>query len=155
MKFSEIEEQAWEQLKPYVDTCLLPVTGLQGAELPWEATRALEKLRDALDGLEIPYRGRVVTYPAMHYWMDENGHAALNRLCERLKHAGYRYVVVVSVLRGIDKALLPSADIVGVMDPDADPGAVKEFHRGIHAQVEALWRSGEKEARGNESGSRV
>ena len=74
MKFSDIEEQNWEQLAPYLDTCLLPLTGLDGTEKPWQATNALEKLRDFLDLIEIPFRGRIVTYPAAHYeLLEEEG----------------------------------------------------------------------------------
>lgn len=64
MKFSDIEEQTWDELRPYLDTAVLPVTGLNGGETPWEATRELEYLRDALDLIEIPFKGRIVTYPA-------------------------------------------------------------------------------------------
>ena len=54
----------------YLDTCLLPVTGLTGKESPVEAGDRLEQLRDLLDLLEIPYHGRTVTYPAWHYAED-------------------------------------------------------------------------------------
>ncbi|MGO4375464.1 DUF2487 family protein, partial [Paenibacillus sp. MCAF20] len=67
MKFSEIEKEQWEELRPYLDTCLLPVTGMDGSEQPYEATEWLERLRDIMDLIEIPFKGRVVTYPACHY----------------------------------------------------------------------------------------
>ena len=67
MKFSDIDKEQWPELKPYLDTVLLPVTGLSGDEQPWEATRGLEKLRDLIDAVEIPFHGRVVIYPAYHY----------------------------------------------------------------------------------------
>lgn len=140
MKFSDIEQQGWDELKPYLDTCVLPVTGLSGAEQPWEATRALERLRDALDGLEIPYRGRIVTYPAMHYVTDGQGAAVLASVCARLKEAGFRFVVVISIHPEIGELNLAEADVVAVMDPNASSEQVKDFHRDVSRRVEALWR---------------
>jgi hypothetical protein len=150
VKFSEIERQAWEQLKPYLDTCLLPVTGLNGAEEPWEATRKLESLQRALDGLEKPYRGRVVTYPAAHYIANGDGQkAALGEICRRLKQAGFRYVVIVSVCRELEGSGIEGADAVAVMDPEATPDACKDFHRTLSRRIEALWREGAQTADGN------
>ncbi|MBP1155283.1 23S rRNA (pseudouridine1915-N3)-methyltransferase [Paenibacillus sp. PvR052] len=99
MKFSEIEEKSWDELRPYLDTAVLPVTGLGGGETPWETTMALEHLRDALDLIEIPFKGRIVTYPAMHFVND--AHQApegmlLEQVSAGLKNAGFRFVVVVT-----------------------------------------------------------
>jgi hypothetical protein len=96
MKFSEIESSQWEELKPFLDTCLLPVTGMTGLESPAEATRALEDLRDLMDNIEIPFKGRVVTYPACHYTGENEGHAVVEQLCASFKRTGYRYIIVVS-----------------------------------------------------------
>ena len=99
MQFSEIAQDEWEDLKPYLDTCLLPVTGLNGKESPYEATEQLERLRDLLDSIERPYHGRTVTYPAYHFTCnmakaeDEILHIAAN-----LKSSGFRYVIVVTLL---------------------------------------------------------
>ncbi|SDC41274.1 Protein of unknown function [Paenibacillus sp. UNCCL117] len=100
MKFSEIETAAWPELKPYLDTALIPVTGLEGSESPVEAADALEVLRDVLDLIEIPFKGRTVTYPAMHYTGGGQAAAAAQLLvqdaCARMKLAGFRYVVLVT-----------------------------------------------------------
>jgi len=99
LKFSDIEEQTWDELRPYLDTAVLPVTGLNGGETPWEATRELEYLRDALDLIEIPFKGRIVTYPAMHFvsaTMQESGSLLLDQVCEGLKKTGFRFVVIVT-----------------------------------------------------------
>ncbi|CAG7648838.1 DUF2487 family protein [Paenibacillus allorhizosphaerae] len=100
MKFSDIQESGWAELRPYLDTCLLPVTGLSGAEAPWEATQELERLRDALDLLEIPFKGRIVTYPAMHFAGTSNDGepwGLLDDVCLKLKtEAGFRHVVIVT-----------------------------------------------------------
>src|SRR5690606_8279915 len=79
VKFSDIRESDWPQLAPWMDTCLLPVTGLAGTEAPHEAARRLEKLRDLLDLVEKPYRGRVVTYPAFQYLTSADLAAELDR----------------------------------------------------------------------------
>lgn len=97
MKFSEIEKERWAELAPYMDTCLVPVTGLTGKEPPWRATDALEQLRDAMDGLERRYVGRMVTYPAFHYIAGEHASGQLSALCRSLKEsAGFTYVVLIT-----------------------------------------------------------
>ena len=94
MKFSEIAKEKWQELRPYLDTCLLPVTMLDGTEEPWQAADRLEELRDVLDLVEIPFMGRVVTYPAFHYADAEALENALAKLCGRLKDMGFVYLIV-------------------------------------------------------------
>lgn len=97
MKFSEIEEEQWEELKPYVDTCLLPITGLDGTETPAEATQCLEQLRDIMDLVEIPYRGRIVTYPAYHYFDGtQESQQAISSCCSKLKGQGYKHIILIT-----------------------------------------------------------
>jgi len=97
VKFSEIEAEQWEELKPYVDTCLLPITGLDGTETPAEATSCLEQLRDIMDLVEIPYRGRVVTYPAYHYYDgNEESQQAISKCCDRLRQQGYKHIILIT-----------------------------------------------------------
>lgn len=141
MKFSDIKEEDWTSLAPYVDTCLLPVTGLSGSELPWEATAALELLRDALDALEIPYRGRVITYPALHYCPDPDGEwgEAINQISGNLKSAGFRFVIIVSIHQNIAKFAVPEADCVLIYDPLQSENS-KQFGIMARDQVEQLWR---------------
>jgi 23S rRNA (pseudouridine1915-N3)-methyltransferase len=97
MKFSEITREQWEELSPYLDTCLLPVTGMPNTAKPYEATEWLEQLRDIMDLIEIPFKGRVVTYPAWHYISDsERLSEHLNEWCASAKRGGFRYVIVVT-----------------------------------------------------------
>lgn len=113
MKFSEIKKEEWLALKPYLDTCLLPVTGLSGSESPVEAADRLEQLRDVLDLLELPYRGRTVTYPALHYI--EAGSEAQQQLAEimrRIRETGFRYVIIVSIIEEWDEITIDGADLV-------------------------------------------
>jgi hypothetical protein len=137
MKFSELKRDDWMQLAPYMDTCLLPVTGLTGEEAPWEATDKLGQLQDALDLIERPYRGRVVTYPALHYTGGDTERlaATLHHTCAMLKQkAGFRHVLVV---------LGPTADAPECAEADAifragaDPDALKSE---ITSTLQKLWR---------------
>lgn len=98
MKFSDIDKEQWIELKPFLDTVLLPVTGLSGAEEPWEATRRLEQLRDLIDAVEGPYRGRVVVYPAYHYISEISIEEQLESICNQLRATGFVYVIIA--LRG-------------------------------------------------------
>lgn len=59
----------------------------------------LEYLRDALDLIEIPFKGRIVTYPAMHFVKDtrqDTEGQMLEQVSAGLKNAGFRFVVVVT-----------------------------------------------------------
>lgn len=146
MKFSEIDRQAWDGLKPYLDTCMLPVTGLTGEEQPWEATKELERLRDVMDCIEIPYKGRVVTYPAFHYCEGEADAAAVNRACRRLKEAGFRYVIVISAHPRAGSLALADADLL--LCPQSETGGVMsgaDFQAHVRRQIEALWHAGAKQ----------
>ncbi|GAA4843766.1 hypothetical protein GCM10023310_22050 [Paenibacillus vulneris] len=139
MKFSDVESASWEELRPYVDTCLLPVTGLTGSEQPWEATQALEKLRDALDCFEIPYKGRVLTYPAFHYIEGEEGKQLLINVCERLKQS-FPYLILVSASNEIQ---LPESgeafDLAFILTPDQFGESSAEVKQNIASQLQSLW----------------
>ena len=102
MKFSDISKEQWEELSPYLDTCLLPVTGISDPLKPYEATEWLERLRDMLDLIEIPFKGRVVTYPAWHY-IQERAQLAehIEHWSAAMKRAGFRYVIVVTPNKGM------------------------------------------------------
>ncbi|GFN30668.1 DUF2487 family protein [Paenibacillus xylaniclasticus] len=138
MKFSEIESNQWDELKPYLDTCLLPVTGLTGLEQPDEATQALEQLRDVMDAIEIPFKGRVVTYPACHY-IGESGDELVESVCQSLKQAGFRFVIIVSAKLGRLKPA--SADLIIVPDPDGGIANRDEIGRAVRAMWTADFAS--------------
>lgn len=143
MKFSEIERERWDELKPYIDTVLLPVSGLTGAEQPWEATQALELLRDALDPLEQLYKGRVVTYPAIHYGeSDEQLERLVSEMCARLAASGFRYCVVVSGNERFASFHPKEASLVIV--PAAGEGADfgSDYKARIRKAIESLWFPG-------------
>jgi len=131
MKFSEIKKEEWPALKPYLDTCLLPVTGLVGSESPVEAAECLEKLRDVLDLIERPYRGRTVTYPAWHYVPDrDNLNTQLAASASKLREVGFRYVVVVAASDELGIGSAAGADLL------ITPGNSAEATR----LIAELWR---------------
>lgn len=111
MKFSEVEEASWPELAPYFDTCLIPYTGLSGGETPWEATAALERLRDFMDLVEIPFKGRIVTYPAVQYG-DPEDMKLLNEVCRNVKSSGFKYVVVMSADVSLTEEDVPESALV-------------------------------------------
>ncbi len=134
MKFSEIERERWPELQPYMDTCLLPVTGFSGKESPWQAAEALKKLRDLLDAAEIPFKGRIISYPAVQY---RSGHdlAELDELCRKVKSGGFRYVIAASA--AVDLSGLAEADLaLGPDDSGALPGP-----SDISLRIRELWKA--------------
>lgn len=142
MKFSELTLEQWVEWQPYLDTCLLPVTGLQGSESPIEAALALEQLRDWLDHVEVPYYGRVVTYPAYHYLgkaaSKDSQWEVLNRYISQLKESGFRFVVIMSSQISFPDNVLHEADLV--LTPccikDSGEQAVK-MH--ISSSIQKIW----------------
>ncbi|SFF05483.1 Protein of unknown function [Paenibacillus catalpae] len=138
MKFSDIAEEQWDELKPYLDTCLLPVTGMNGLEQPHEARIALEQLRDVMDLIEIPFKGRIVTYPAMHYFLEDSEATLVSRTCRSLKETGFRYVIVISAknLNGLD---CPEADLIICPNPNGE-GPTAAI---VSKAVQALWNRAE------------
>ncbi|SFI55340.1 Protein of unknown function [Paenibacillus sp. UNC496MF] len=134
MKFSELNAEQWAELQPYLDTAVLPVTGLTGAEMPHEAARKLERLRDVLHTIEQPFKGRIVTYPAIQYGARSPELAGqLREVCGNLRTAGFTYIILASAVP------LPSAEACGAdlaVGPDEDgespePGAVSESVRKL------------------------
>ena len=113
MKFSEISSELWETNQTFWDTCLLPVTLLTGKETPVETTLALEKLRDVMEPIEITFRGRLVTYPAFHYFGNDSFfQTSLDKLCTELKVNSFKFVVIVSTDIVLDKTAVSSADVI-------------------------------------------
>jgi|HigsolmetaAR203D_1030402.scaffolds.fasta_scaffold01107_17 hypothetical protein len=133
MKFSEFDGERWAELQLYFDTAILPVTGLSGHESPDEATAALERLRDLLERVEVPFKGRTVTYPALHYAAE--GASAVDRIASGLKTAGFRHVIVVS----LDRSLTTESGSVDLWirpEPDGSPPEARD----VSEAVRAMWK---------------
>lgn len=143
MKFSEIDQSSWEGLRPYLDTCLLPVTGLTGTEQPWEATQELEYLRDVLDCAETPFKGRIVTYPAFHFDGQGGGAESVNTVCRKLKEAGFRFVIVMTGHPAVAEIAYSNADLVLCPEmPNEMVMSGDEFRERVYRDIQALWASG-------------
>ena len=139
MKFSEMTQDSWAELQLYLDTCLIPYTALTGEQSPVEATEALERLRDFLDLVEVPFKGRIMTYPAFHYAYPEMS-MALNTLCETLKSSGFKYVVVMSSDGVLKKEAIPSADLVlsrSILTQKVGEDGISRF---VGEKIRELWK---------------
>ncbi|WP_217597520.1 DUF2487 family protein [Cohnella sp. GbtcB17] len=139
MRFSEFDESNWGDLQPYLDTALLPVTGLLGGESPPAAAELVGSAGDWLAPIESAFKGRTVTYPAHHY-IGPGDEASLDALCSRIKTGGFKFVVVVSGRPGWDETCVPSADLFAnpATDDDApDPEALRRL-------VSDMWKRSAK-----------
>jgi len=137
MKFSELTPEQWGELQPYLDTAVLPVTGLNGSEAPYQATEALEKLRDVLDLIEKPFKGRIVTYPTCNYgqWNTETARQ-IAEICRNLKRAaGFKHVIVAAAFS--EPLLIKAGEADLFIGPDsfgAIPGT-----ESVSEAVRQLW----------------
>jgi 23S rRNA (pseudouridine1915-N3)-methyltransferase len=140
MKFSDIDELSWPELQIYLDTCLIPVSGLTGEETPWEATEKVALTGQWLAPIEEAFRGRTVTMPAFHYdCYSLEGQNQLDRLCKHLRANGFRYIVAVCGQPLALSAQL-SADLIfqpSIKDEDPDPELMRK-------SVTELWRQSSK-----------
>lgn len=139
MKFNDIAAQEWTELKPYLDTCLLPVTGLTGYEDPMQVTTALEHLRDVMEVIEIPYKGRVVTYPALHYIAGTGSSEQLDGIVHQLKKSGFRYIIVLTLYAEAINWKSDETDLLIVVDKEQWVQQSEAIKSGIFKQVQQLW----------------
>jgi 23S rRNA (pseudouridine1915-N3)-methyltransferase len=139
MKFSEIQQNDWEELKTYLDTCLLPLTGISGEDPPWKVTERLGKLRDLMDFIEIPYKGRVVTYPALQYKLDEEQMVAdVDTLCHKLKAGQFKYVIIITADDSIAKLEFQANDLL--ISPFMFVEGVSSAQGKIDFEIQRLWK---------------
>jgi 23S rRNA (pseudouridine1915-N3)-methyltransferase len=136
MKFSELTSESWPDLQLYFDTCIIPVSGLTGAESPWEATDKVARTGQWLEPLEHTFHGRTVTMPAFHYYNGSSDDTEkLNGLCIQLRKSGFRYVIAIcGQPLGLSEEV--NADLVvqpasGIDEPDRSQ---------IRKSVTELWK---------------
>ncbi|MCM3171475.1 DUF2487 family protein [Paenibacillus sp. MER 99-2] len=139
MKFSEMTQDSWAELQLYLDTCLIPYTALTGNQSPVEATEALERLRDFLDLVEIPFKGRIMTYPAFHFEIPEMS-MALNTVCKQLKASGFKYVVIMSSDGFLEEEHMPDADLILLRSDIVQKIKENEIPRYIGEKIRELWK---------------
>lgn len=140
MKFSDIEKEQWPELKPYLDTILLPVTGLNGTEEPWEAANGLEELRDLIDAAEAPFRGRIIVYPAYHYISESSLEEELHIICNRMRTNGFTYVIIA--IRG-DARLQTDNDLCDLVlsYPYYKGLTVGEMKKDVQRKIISIWHA--------------
>lgn len=125
MKFSELSAETWAEQQTYFDTCIVPFSGLDGSERPFEATKKLADLQKTLDILERLYRGRIVIYPACHYL---NG-IDVEEIVGKLKQ-NFKFVL------GATSSALPILQLAAI---DAVVQTTDEVR--IKTQIEQLWQT--------------
>jgi 23S rRNA (pseudouridine1915-N3)-methyltransferase len=138
MKFSDIKQEQWAELKPYLDTVVLPVTGLTGSEEPWQATHGLEQLRDLLDSIEEPFRGRVVIYPAFHYITDMKLDEQLKILSEQLRTIGFNYVIIAHRDHTGVQVDNPYYDLL-LSNADYQQWNISKMKKDVRGKIVSLW----------------
>jgi 23S rRNA (pseudouridine1915-N3)-methyltransferase len=137
MKFSEIDADSWSELQPYLDTCLIPLSGLKGGESPWEATEKVALAGLWLAPLELAFRGRTVTMPAFHYNIGNDEYVEqLNHLISQWKKIGFRYVILISGQQ-LEATVQLDADLI-IQPRTADD---LPDSRLIEKSVSNLWRN--------------
>lgn len=138
MKFSEFSGKAWEENGSYYDTCLIPYTGLSGAETPVQAAEALERLRDFLELAEVPFQGRLVTYPAIQYGESGNWRY-VNDICSKVKSSNFKFVIVMSADAELSAADLYESDLTLSLRGFSGISQ-QEISRRIRAEIERIWQ---------------
>ncbi|OMF96363.1 DUF2487 family protein [Paenibacillus sp. FSL R7-0337] len=140
MKFSDFDRRAWEIDGQYYDTCIIPYSGLQGTENPPETATLLERQRDFLELAEQPYKGRVVTYPAVQY-AGPGMTAIVNELCRKVKSSGFQYVIVMSANEGLRKEDVFESDLLLCLtEIMSDSRASVSAY--VRSEIQALWQNG-------------
>lgn len=136
MKFSEIDPVSWPELQPYLDTCLLPLSGLTGEESPSEAADVIARTGQWLSPIEKAFKGRTVTMPAYHYETgDGSGPERINRLIAAWRRNGFRYVVLVS---GQPRETFGATDADLFVSPEA--GEAEPDEPAVAKKIADLWR---------------
>jgi hypothetical protein len=132
MKFHEIKQSDWLQLQLYLDTCLLPLSGLDGTEAPDEMTRILEQLRDLMNPIETNFKGRIVTLPAVQYICTEKAEfiSQVDEIASRYKRHHFRFVIAISANERLQDLKFSEVDLFINMSNVEN----------INQQLSQLWR---------------
>jgi hypothetical protein len=137
MKFNDFDREQWSVLKPFFDTILIPISGLYGHENPWQVTDKLEQLKVALDPLEQSFKGRIITFPSIHYFENElTLTSATNLVCSRLREQGFVYcVVVMGDSQFLDLKIESASLIIGPFEDESN----EAYFRRSRSAIETLW----------------
>ncbi|WP_339266165.1 DUF2487 family protein [Paenibacillus sp. FSL R5-0470] len=137
MKFSDFEVEQWEENRKFYDTCLIPFTGLSGSESPPETVQALERLRDFMDLVEIPFKGRIVTYPAIQYG-GEGYFDLINEVCRKVKSSGFQYAVVLTADIALLEQEIFESDLVLSL-PIIEGSLEGKINSDIGMKIQKMW----------------
>ncbi|MDQ0192967.1 DUF2487 family protein [Paenibacillus wynnii] len=137
MKFSDFDSHSWEENCRFYDTCLIPFTGLTGSESPVETVAALERLRDFMDMVEKPFRGRIVTYPVLQYG-GEHSLKLINELCCNVKSKNFRYAIVLTADIDISEREIVESDLV-LSQPTFRDLSSKDVQAFTAEKIQELW----------------
>ncbi|WP_405114678.1 DUF2487 family protein [Paenibacillus sp. FSL K6-1217] len=140
MKFSDFDSKAWETDGHYYDTCIIPYSGLKGTESPPETVALLERQRDFLELAEQPYKGRVVTYPAVQY-AGPGMIALMNDLCRKVKSSGFQYAIVMSANEGLPAEELVESDLLLCL-PEIAADTRTSVSAYVRGGIQTLWQNG-------------
>jgi 23S rRNA (pseudouridine1915-N3)-methyltransferase len=138
MKFSDFDLSLWAENGQYYDTCLIPFTGLTGAENPADSVSALERLRDFMEEVEKPFRGRMVTYPVFQY-TGEYSLQLVNEICQKVKSINFRYAVVLTADVELSTEEIVESDLVLSL-PRLKSLSPAERQAYISTQIQKLWQ---------------
>ncbi|HBS46388.1 MAG TPA: DUF2487 domain-containing protein [Paenibacillus sp.] len=138
MKFSDFKVEQWKENQKFYDTCLIPFTGLSGSETPPEAVQALERLRDFMDLVEIPFKGRIVTYPAIQYG-GEGYVGLINEVCRKVKSSGFQYAVVLTADIALLEQEIIESDLVLSL-PIIEGSLEGKINSNIGMKIQEMWR---------------
>ncbi len=94
MKFTDFNQSIWNETSAYYDTCVIPYSGLTGNETPPRVVQLLSGLKERLEWIEVPFKGRVITYPALQYCF-EGFSEFTNYLINNLRSVGFKFVILV------------------------------------------------------------
>ncbi|WP_175482462.1 DUF2487 family protein [Thermoflavimicrobium dichotomicum] len=97
MRWTEIKQNEWEQLAPYVDTLCLPIYSFDLTEKKWNRRQA-EIIEQIAQRFEKRLMGRVLLLPAISY-MGKDAEifsSYLNEVIQELAGFSFHYLVMVA-----------------------------------------------------------
>lgn len=139
MKFSDFSAEVWKENGRFYDTCLIPFTGLQGTESPLETVAALERMRNFMDIVEMPFQGRIVTYPAVQY-MGAGYKALINEICHKVKSNQFQYVIVLTAdIRLSGKEIIESDLVLSLPEIEVPQGG--RLSGVVREKIQQMWQT--------------
>ena len=135
-EFSEITPDKWDELKPFLDTALLPVTGLDGSESPatllrnnWNVCVICLTCSSVLSAVEPSHIRRFILFMTSKRRVLELAQVAGN-----LKQAGFRHVVIVTLVEEL-------ADDLTSMGESIDLVITPNESEQVQERIASMWQS--------------